>query len=1136
MRSPLARAYMRSALAIIAVACSGILLQAAPASAQGVMYASTAYGEYLSIDLATGAGTLIGYLPSAFVYGATEIEYDPISGRAFVQGRDGTFIGQEFNPLTGAAIGGQIYDGGSFNGLEFVGGTLYGTVIFGQCGSSQLRTLDPWSGSSTLIGATGLGPISGLAYDAGTATMFGATGCSHGRSNLVRLDLSSGAATVVDTLGFEAGSLEFGPDGKLYAGGSFGGSGALFRVDPANGTVSLVGYTGFGSITGLMLGPECHSSYSDIRLAGTFTSPAYDLPNSPAMTNVSGCIWRVTTHLDPGTYDIKFVTGGALGTPPDYGDTTGIARTLPGSGFPAVPVSDPGHAIRIQVLNSDQYTFTLEEAGRQWSCTALGGVPPGSISGTVDFEAGFDFPPYPQADVEFYRGATRIAAIKTDRYNPAFFLNGLAGGSDFRVVVSAPCFNPAERSPITVDVYPVDLGPIHLTSAPSTYSRMDLVGDFNSFTIGANPMSQSLDCFWSTRQTLAAGEHLFKFATNGALDTPPDYGNAPSGPVIFYPPASGDVALGTGPETALRVYVSDPGDYQFNLDERNLTFQIFELPPPLPAIDVNQVRMVVSKAGSFAWDLESGGAGLEFPKGTGKTAVFAAGLWLSAGTNVTVSEYSDEFMPGSMIGGAPDDPNQPVYKVYKLKRGYATTAERDAALADYNSGAVPHGAPPVSTLPNGDLDLLGDQMLWHVYNDAAPFAHTNRAGSTEPLGIEVQQTTFGFNRPGSLGSTVFMRFKLLNKGANNLTDMRVGVWSDPDLGDFVDDLVGCDPSRGLGFCYNGDNDDGIYGTAPPAVGFDLLQGPLSADGTSRLGTTAFIKYINGTDPSSSTQTINYLHGLNADGTAIIDPTTGQPTTFIVSGDPVAGTGWLDTSPSDRRMLLCSGPFTMAPGDTQEIYIAIVLAQGANRLASISVLEFSDDEVQTIFDGGFSNPTATEIALISTDLEPQRVHLVWHSTDRSAIATVYRAEPGASWQSVGTVNADGTGRIEFVDTEVRSGGRYGYRLGVRDGASEFVAGEVWLTVPVALELALQGPHPNPARDELWVSFSLPNGDPATLDLLDVGGRRVATVDAGALGAGTHRLRLGDTADLAPGLYMVRLRQGARVLVAKAAIVR
>ncbi|HTM57143.1 MAG TPA: hypothetical protein VL123_01880 [Candidatus Udaeobacter sp.] len=1131
-----ARACARSILAVVAVALSGILAGTLPASAAGVLYGSTSYGEYLSIDLATGHGTLLGYLPFGVTTGATEIEYDPISGRAFMQARDGTFQGSEFNPLNGSAIGGPIADGGSFTGLEFIGSVLYGTVIYGACASSELRILDPWSGSSTLIGSTGVGPISGLAYDAGTATLFGITGCSAGHSKLLRLDVSTGAATVLATLGFEAGSLEFGPDGKLYAGGSYQGSGAFFRIDPVAGTGTFIGYTGFVSLTGLMLGPECHSSYADIRLAGTFTSPPYDLPTSPAMTNVSGCSWQVTRHLDAGMYDIKFVTGGVLDTPPDYGDTTGVARTLPGSGFPTVPVSSAGHAIRIQVLNPDDYTFTLDEGTRLWSATAAGGTPSGSISGTVAFEAGFDFPPYPPATVEFFRGSTLIATQLTDRYSPTFDLPGLAPGSDFRVRVSAPLFGPVERSPIAVGTGPVDLGSILLSSLPSSYSRMDLVGDFNSFAVGANPMIQTLNGFWSTHQTLTAGDHYFKFATNGALDTPPDYGNTPSGPVIFYPPASGDVALGTGPETALRLYAFEAGDYQFNLDERNLTFQAFELPPPIPAIDINQVRMVVSNAGSFSYDQQTGAAGLEFPKGSGKTAVFAAGLWLSAGANVAISEYSDEFAPGSMIGGVPDNPNQPVYKVYKLNRHYASTADRDAALTQYNDGAVPHGAPPVALLPSGDLDILGDQMLWHVYNDADPNQHTNRAGMTAPLGVEIQQTTFGFNRPGALGNTVFMRFKIMNKGANSLTDMRIGVWSDPDLGDYLDDLVGCDPARGLGFCYNGDNDDAIYGATPPAVGFDLLQGPTPPGGGPRLGTTAFIKYINGTDPSSSTQTINYLHGLNSDGSAIINPTNGQPTLFMVSGDPVAGTGWLDSNPSDRRMLLCSGPFTMAPGDTQEIYVAIVIGQAANRFASLSALELSDDEVQNIFDSGFSNPTGTEISLVSADLEPGRVHIVWHATDRAATAIVYRADPSTSWQPVGMVTADGTGRMEFVDTQVRPGGHYGYRLGVRDGTSEFAAGEVWVTVPVALELALEGPHPNPARGELWVSFSLPNDDPASLDLLDVGGRRVAAIDAGALGAGIHRLRMAPATDLAPGVYLIRLRQSGRTLIAKAAIIR
>ena len=46
----------------------------------------------------------------------------------------------------------------------------------------------------------------------------------------------------------------------------------------------------------------------------------------------------------------------------------------------------------------------------------------------------------------------------------------------------------------------------------------------------------------------------------------------------------------------------------------------------------------------------------------------------------------------------------------------------------------------------------------------------------------------------------------------------------------MDDYVGCDVSKGLGFCYNGDaEDEGAqgYGFNPPAIGVDFFQGPIA---------------------------------------------------------------------------------------------------------------------------------------------------------------------------------------------------------------------------------------------------------------------------------------------------------------------
>ena len=382
----------------------------------------------------------------------------------------------------------------------------------------------------------------------------------------------------------------------------------------------------------------------------------------------------------------------------------------------------------------------------------------------------------------------------------------------------------------------------------------------------------------------------------------------------------------------------------------------------LDTITVNNIGMFLTNYGSFAWDVTTGNPGLIFPwaEGTGtKTSVFASGLWIGAKVNGAISiaaaEYSEEYVPGVMIDST-FSPDHPRFRIYKIYGG-------DTTSYDYLNWPIGDGAPVDS---NGKPLFLGDETLWAVFNDADPSAHINHAGSTSPVGVEVQQTTFAFDREVPLGNVIFVRFRIINKGPNTLDSTYISVWSDPDVGDAMDDYVGCDISSSLGFCYNADNSDELYGLAPPCVGYDLLQGPIvpgdSTDtayvsgipkpGYKNLHMVSFVKYINGTDPTSASETYNYMKGLNRDGTIIINPITGQPTTYMVSGDPVAGTGWLDANPSDRRMMLSSGPFTMVPGDTQEVVLAIILGLGADRLASVTAMKYNDRCAQYFFDPNY----------------------------------------------------------------------------------------------------------------------------------------------------------------------------------------
>ena len=491
-----------------------------------------------------------------------------------------------------------------------------------------------------------------------------------------------------------------------------------------------------------------------------------------------------------------------------------------------------------------------------------------------------------------------------------------------------------------------------------------------------------------------------------------------------------------------------------NVDGNHTIAARFELTPPPPppaALEVNRIRMVVSPGGSFASDPTFSTGGLEFPRGSGKTLVFASGLWLGAvvndSTQVTVAEYSDEFRPGAMLNGGPDDPNRPEYRVYRLDRQYASGAARDSALAAYNAGAVPHGAPAVSVLTNGELDIPGDEMLWHVCNDADPTWHTNPAGHSQPLGVEIQQTAYAFNRSGALDNTAFLKFRIINNGTNLLRDMYAALWSDPDLGGFADDLVGCDSTRSLGYCYNGTNNDPIYGSAPPAVGYDLLRVVKTGGSDLARGATSFMQYLNGGDPQTPTQSYNFLLGRLADGSAITNPITSQLTTYFYSGDPVAGTGWLDSNPGDRRFLLPSGPFTLAPAETLELVGAIVIGDGTDRLSSIAKLRNFDDQVQQLFDG-----TGCGVAMTVT-LSPRTLNL----RARGRWVTGY-LEPSAPWAAdqidVPSIRFNGTVPVDPAAT-VTIGDFNGN--GVADLAVKFdrTAVELAVTAGVAVPVVVTG---------------------------------------------------------------------------------
>jgi hypothetical protein len=338
----------------------------------------------------------------------------------------------------------------------------------------------------------------------------------------------------------------------------------------------------------------------------------------------------------------------------------------------------------------------------------------------------------------------------------------------------------------------------------------------------------------------------------------------------------------------------------------------------------------------------------------------------------------------------PVSPSDPRVRIYRVRRDIFTidadSLRQDAAVTfnlpleqitetlldslrrryikDWNEWPVDLGAPFEDTDGNGHYDprvdipgLLGaDQVIWYVVNDANPAKTLNFLGSP-PLGIELQVTAWAYR--WGLSQTVFRRYRLINKSGAVIDSMFFSQLAEPDLGDYSDNLSGCDSAASLGFVYNGQAHDALfdlYSMPPPSVGYLLLQGPAVKDDTAwgvidfkpvygvrNLPMTSF--WLHQTGGSIPFPEFGVYEQGTLDAYAILNGYAmywgselipmykvsvkrREITKFMANGNPITQQGDIDgkgnsVGPGVRYFCMNAGPFTMQPGEYQDIIIATI---------------------------------------------------------------------------------------------------------------------------------------------------------------------------------------------------------------------
>ncbi len=456
--------------------------------------------------------------------------------------------------------------------------------------------------------------------------------------------------------------------------------------------------------------------------------------------------------------------------------------------------------------------------------------------------------------------------------------------------------------------------------------------------------------------------------------------------------------------------------------------------PPAQSIYMqgNNINAVFRTDGYFNYDkvINFNGAGFIWPVTSPQrlTAIFATGIFIGAKVGpkqelrLAASLYNSHYSPGNIpvIGQVPPSSvcSDPTWRGYLVQLSDPTlftggtrikTAGGRQYSFNYDSWAnwpVDKGAPyaEINGIPgyqpawNGDRPGIGngmtarpEEILFMVfmdYTNCKNNIHTSELslpGGTLPLGVEIHQLVFNFNC-FPLRDMYFVKYRIINKSSLQWDSTYIAIASDSDLGDFSDDATGCDTIRNMGFIYNFDNNDVIYGTNPPAVGIRLLQSPLRYTGNNNdtaklpydtltgyklVGMTSHISFKNGpcySDPSNATQAYYYLTGLNGCGNQMINLITGQPTKFLYSGNACNQTGWYDSSPADEKNFISSGPIIMNSGDTQIVVSSFMISRdGGNNNLNVCALQSLSDSALKHYYIDFRTCMPIGIQPISTEI-------------------------------------------------------------------------------------------------------------------------------------------------------------------------
>ncbi len=365
----------------------------------------------------------------------------------------------------------------------------------------------------------------------------------------------------------------------------------------------------------------------------------------------------------------------------------------------------------------------------------------------------------------------------------------------------------------------------------------------------------------------------------------------------------------------------------------------------------------ITNDGRFGWDPECNvPGGGRWPRGSNEGYIFGAGIWIGALIDsvkqVTVG-YNPTNIQTEMVPGAPgSDPNDPKEMVF--------------VSTDYPNSKLPPW--PRGYNNEGNPITISQMDSWSVCNDLDA---TKQFESGKPIGVYLTTETFSWNSNfRDVWDIAFIRYtiKNVNPEHKKWTKAYIGFAMDADIGDPTNDLTGCLPDLNLGFTYSSAKLTSLEEQLehPPGyVGIKFLDGPARDPVTGASKMSTFVKWASELNPNTDESRYDLL----AKGT--YDPT--------------------DSEPADKRMLISSGPFELAYGDSVQFVVAIVFAWPEWYYDSSvkgqpdhypDYLKLVAANAQWIYDNKYRFPQPPDLPRLTLVPDDQRMIIVWDKTSEN----------------------------------------------------------------------------------------------------------------------------------------------------------